>query len=143
MVTAEKRDHLAATRCDEISRRTSLIADCCEALLNESDGVFREELKTSVKRIWQATEKILVLVEKVRVDVLRVDPLTAEEFRFRTACFVNDLKGQLTTILGFAQISLAGKLGPLSEKQREIMESIEKLGRSLAITSYELLELPA
>jgi hypothetical protein len=81
-------------------------------------------------------------VERVKVDVLGIHALTVEEFRFRMACIVNDLKGNLTTILGLAQISVEEKLGPLSENQREIMKGIEKLGRNLVATSYELLELP-
>ena len=126
MTTAEEHDQLVTTLCGKVSRMANLIADRCEILLDEANGVLREEQKASVRSIEKATEKILVLVEAVEVDMSETDALTVEEFKFRMACFVNDLKGNLTTILGFAQISWE-----------------ENLGRSLAATSYELLELPS
>jgi hypothetical protein len=141
MITAEERYQLIMTLCDNINHAAGLIVDCCDLLIEDTGGPFREEQKIGIKRIQESAQKILLQVEAVKADVLETNTATGfEELRFRIFCFLNDMGGYLTTILGFAQISLDEKLGSLSEKQREIMAGIEKLGRSLNSTSSEFLE---
>ena len=143
MVTPEERDQLITTYCATFGDAAHNIARRCDALLAETDELFSAEQKTDIKRIHNAVQKFLSLVETARQFAVTQGWASREsrEFDEFMARWIHDLRTPLNLVIGFAQLFLEGGMGPLNDRQQEAMEYICKLGQGLLSKIDEMLNL--
>lgn len=133
MIKPEERDQLITTYCILFKGTADNIAQRCDALLADGNGLFNDEQETDIRRIQNAIQKFLSCVETARqVAVTQKwaskEPMEFDEFM---AYWINDLRTPLGMVIAYTRFFLEGGMGPLNDKQQEAIEYVYKLVQSL------------
>jgi hypothetical protein len=144
VVTLEERDQVVTKYCVISSDMASSIVQRCDILLDEANDLFNAEQKTSIGHIHRVIQQFLVHVKQIHQFTMARGWSSMESKEFADivdASFGNDLRSPLMTAHGFIQYFLTGKEGPLTERQQEDLEYLDRLGQDLLTATIEFRKL--
>jgi len=138
--TEKQREHVAIL-CQKTGTTANLITKDCDALLQEANEPLNEEQIVNIGTIRKASQKLRSIADEVNQAISNGIPLWAEqeETSYFMTVLAHDLKDPIMLILGFSQVNLKGITGSLSDRQKETMEHIHRLGHMLTSSIEESL----
>jgi len=117
------------------------LAIACE---RESAHQQARRLATEVRRSAQRLESQNATLEQQRGELTRLNAELDRTSRLKDLFLANvshELRTPLNSIIGFSELLLSENMGPLTEQQRDFLETVARNGRHLLQLISELLDL--